>query len=183
MKELLLISSMTLLICFFFHDVQSQSNINLETTTNEIEQVITILKKVGEQEKVKSGNTSGLRYFYKLSEGISMNDTTYTNVTISFVEYIDGNNRIATTAFRKHTWTVDINTAYDGLSGPLDGIPEKGVIVNYAKPKAIYFAITAKDDGEMSVFGNDLKNLSTPSQRDWFHLIIDQFLDVHSSTD
>jgi len=183
MKEFVLITLMTLVICLFFHDVQAQSKTNLETTASEIEQVIIILKKVGEQEKVKSENITGIRYLYDFTEVISMNDTTYTKVMISFVEYIDGNNRIATTAFRKNTWTVDLNTAYDGLSGEVDGVPEKGVNVNYAKPKALFIALTIKDDGEMNAFGTDLKNLSTSIQRDWYHLIIDQFLNVHASTD
>ena len=108
-----------------------------------------------------------------------MNDTTYHDVMISYVEYNDGNTRIATTAFRKNTWTVDINATYDGISGPLDGIPEKGVNVNYTKARAVFIALTTKGDGVLNIFGDDLKNLSAARQREWFHLIIDQFLEVH----
>ena len=83
MKQYILFTAISLLSYFSLQEVQAQSKNILETTPSEIEQVIEIIQKVGMQENIDSPSSKGARYVYTFLDGISMNDTSYSNVLIS----------------------------------------------------------------------------------------------------
>ena len=179
MRKPLLIAAISLMGYFAPVSAQTPKSSELETSYSEILRVVDLLREVGAPEPISKYESLGTRYKYKFEKPLFFEGKKYSDVYISYVDFINESDRIPVVFYESGLLHTHVHSYFDGKSGPIDGIPEEGSSGKYSSVKLAFKLATSRDG--LDVFKKYMVKLTDDSQQQGYHHVIDQFLDIHKS--